>query len=64
MTIELSDRYEYMPEDFQSVISKLDLNLELYINLYLNSSKKPKHTTAWDKIYGIITGNILKCNIC
>ena len=64
MTMELSDRYELMDEDFKRVIKKTEVNLELYMNIYLNAIKKPRATNGWDRIMGVMTGNVLRCRQC
>ena len=65
MSLELSDRYEQMPEEFTNIIRKSDLNLEIFMDLYLNTANlKPRHSTIWDKVYSVITGNVLRCRQC
>jgi hypothetical protein len=32
--------------------------------MYLNSRKKMKNTTIWDRVFSVITGNILRCRFC
>jgi hypothetical protein len=54
MSMILSDRYELMPDNFQSIIKKTNLNLELYMDLYLNCLKIPKNSSGWEKMLSII----------
>lgn len=62
MTMEVSDRYEAMPEDFQKIVRKSDLNLSMYMDLYLNSvSKIPKNSDGWKRVQGLIEGQVLRC---
>jgi hypothetical protein len=40
------------------------MNLELYINLYLNAIKKPRHSNGWERVLGVISGKVLRCKHC
>ena len=63
--MELSDRYELMPDDFKNVIKKRHWNLELYMNMYLNTQgMKPRRTEGWERLNAIISNNVIRCKMC